>query len=298
MKKPMSDRDWDVLETLDEVRLLTLDQMQSLYFDSYESVRKYLYRKRKEGWIEVIRPFHTFRGPGYWRLSSKSYQALGKNPRPQRLSMYTLDHQIGLNWIYCKLRNKQPKKECSFLWEDGTRFHLEFTDYGGQTKRIFPDAKLSLLNQSDTFLIEYDASTKSVERLRGDLDCYTLWAQECHSGVDYYVIYVVQDETRKELIQNLWNEIAGEITPRLLKVWTVEESFQQFRKIATPAPKKRSANTQESNLKMSLGTRKVIYEFFRYVLQHFPEIKGSETRTPDEPVRKFTQLFFDAEIIE
>lgn len=218
----LTSRDIDLMYTLLEIKILTIDQITRLFYPSEASCRNRLLLLRRNGWLAEDRPYPNFR-PNFSVLKlGKSAIKYFEYPYIQKTVATYLEHRLELNDLYVHVKSKGILKELGLDWQDGSNFELPFED-----THFKPDARL-ISNHDEIIYLEYDRGTKNLPIIQGNLSRYLSWfdANERHTGIDSKIrlIYVTPKNSRALAIQKQFEAICikqNRVTPNKFEFQSV-----------------------------------------------------------------------------
>jgi hypothetical protein len=194
----ITDRDIDIITALAKLRALNTDQITWLFFGSPITARARLLVLERRKLIQRIHPLENHHSAwGYWTLARGGLGLRELNPCPITLSPILAEHQLGLNWVYCRLVGQGGNLTSKVVWEDGSMFRFE-----SGSERIRPDARV--MTGARTVLVEYDRRTKSMPVVNRNLWAYWKWLANDLPPDPTTLLYSVPDVPRAQAIIEEW----------------------------------------------------------------------------------------------
>lgn len=201
----VTERDKAIIQGLLKVGVLTTTQIQQAFFPNV-SLRVVQERLRKLHVAKLLTPFSTSpyvrSQPRVWQLSTSIKKRSQGNDVVQLRSEYLINHQLGLNQIFCDLCSFLQRESWVWSWEDGSIF-----SYSIGTKILRPDARIIFGHGQRVVLLEYDRGTKSVQKVRERLRLYERWSRTISNPKNHLLIYAVPTALRGQAIEKKWKEI-------------------------------------------------------------------------------------------
>ncbi|MFL6136716.1 MAG: replication-relaxation family protein [Frankiaceae bacterium] len=222
----LSPQAWQILGSLDRVRIASGRQLERLHFASVPSperqCRRLLRELTERGVIIRLerRVGGVERGSGsYCYVLARTGQRLldrpgpagrGRQRRPWTPGLPFLRHSLAVTETYVRLVEAERRGACELLdWVGEPGCWRRFTAAGGPPAVLKPDAlvRLALGDYVDAWFLEADRGTESPATLVRKLDAYraywTSGREQATNGVFPRILWLVPDAARAELVREL-----------------------------------------------------------------------------------------------
>lgn len=209
----LTSRDRAIVERISQLRVVETQQIAWLFFKRFEAACNRLNRLAKAGFLRRVKPGGRATR-SFWCAGPEARKRLGARVSGFG-SLFAIEHQVGLNWVYCFLVGSGERRARSIQWKDG--YGLK---YPAADSWIRPDAVIESVRNKTTVMLEYDNDSKSLPRIRENLSNYLSWWRMNPSDHPCVLFYVVCSETRGKAIQEEWLDLSGG-TSRLELDWAI-----------------------------------------------------------------------------
>lgn len=228
LRSELADRDWQIIATLERVRLATSGQLEDLHFANVSQRRA---RRRLETLTELRILTRMPRRVGGVRAGSRGHvYALGmagqrlsdldrdRRPRPPRaVGERYVNHVLAVTAVYVRLILAERAGMLRLGRFDGEPASWRtFFGPGGGRVTVNPDAYAVLILDGDEhhWFLELDLSTEHAPTIARKCAVYrSYWqsgTEEARTGVFPRVLWLVPDQARAEVLRSVIRRQSGE----------------------------------------------------------------------------------------